>query len=215
MDFLIGILALILGLAVCLSGLRYFFIMLPVWGFIAGFFAGAAVVAAIAGDGFLATTLGVVIGVIAGIGFSLISYLYWYFGVILAAGYGGGLLGASFFAALGVSTGWVLFLLGLIVGVIFAWGALSLAYPVYLVVFSTALAGSAIAIGGLLLMLGKFDRNEIGTSALWAKISDHWVLWLLWALLAAIGVGAQLVKMAAATVLPDDRWTRTPSGTLR
>lgn len=214
MNFLIGILALILGLAVCFSGLRLFFIMLPIWGFIAGFFTGAAVIAAIAGNGFLATTLGVIAGLIAGIVFSAIAYLYWYFGVILAAAYAGGIFAASLFASLGVSAGWLLVIIGLAAGVIVAWAALVLAYPIYLVIFSTALAGSAIAIGGLLLMLGRFYRDQIGTGALWTKIGDHWALWLLWAVLAAIGVGAQLTKRTAA-ILPEERWSRVPSNAAR
>jgi hypothetical protein len=51
-DILVGIIALAVGAAVCFAGLRLWFALLPLWGFVAGFFAGATAVTAIFGDGF-------------------------------------------------------------------------------------------------------------------------------------------------------------------
>jgi hypothetical protein len=211
MDVLLGILALIFGVSVALAGLWLFSLMLPVWGFIAGFLIGAGAVTALAGDGFLATTLGVVVGLIAGIAFALISWFYWYFSVVLAAATAGGVLGASLFATFGVESEWALFFIALVFAVIFAIGAVLLNFPVYLVIVSTAMAGSAIAIGGLLLILDKIDREQIGTGALWRRLDDNLILWLLWIVAAAIGIVFQLSARERA-ILPDDRWTRIPPG---
>jgi hypothetical protein len=207
MDILIGIVAIIIGVGVALSGLRYFIMLLPIWAFVGGFLAGAALVTAAFGDGFLSTGLGIVIGLIFGIVFMGISYFYWYFAVLIAAAGAGGVLAASLFSSFGVNSSWLLFIIGLAGSVLFMLGAIYIDYPVMLVIVNTAIAGSAIAIGGFLLVFNKMDRDEIGTGALWHRINDHWFLWIIWAVGAAIGMVSQLSGRAAVRV-PAERWTR-------
>jgi hypothetical protein len=207
MDFLLGILGLILGVVVCLAGLRFFFVLLPVWGFVTGFLAGAALVTAIFGDGFLATTLGIVVGLIFAVVFALFSYLYWYVGALLAAGGAGAILGTSLFATFGVDSDWVLFFVGLAFAAAFVLIALVVNFPVLVVIIGTAFAGSAIAIGGLLLLLNKFDREEIGTGALWQRIDDNLILWLIWLVAAGIGIAAQF-NLVKKDTLQIERWAK-------
>ncbi len=213
MDVLVGLLALIIGAGVCLAGLRLFFILLPIWGLVVGFFVGAGLVTAIFGDGFLSTTLGIVVGIVVAIIFALFSYLYWYVGVMLAAAAAGGVFGTSLFAAIGVDSDWLLFFIGLIFAVIFVLGALLLNLPVYIVIISTAMSGSAIAIGGFLLLFNKIDRDDIGTGATWERINDNWWLWLIWLAAAGIGVGGQITAKDQ-TSLEIERWSKAPSGTV-
>lgn len=207
MDILFGLLAVAIGVAVCVAGLRLWFWLLPVWGFVIGFLGGAALVTWLAGDGFLSTTLGIVVGIIVGIGASLISYLWWYIGAIMAAGSAGASFGSTLFAAFGVDSSAVLFIVGLIFAVVFAFGALVLALPIYMVVFSTAIAGATIVIAGVLLVFDRLDRGEIGTLAAWTRIHDNWILWILWVVLAAAGIAAQLSAIRQVT-LPEERWVR-------
>jgi hypothetical protein len=206
-DILIGILALITGAAFCVAGLRFFFILLPIWGFIAGFFTGASLISAVFGDGFLSTTLGIVIGLVFGLLFALISYLYWYISVILAAAYVGFVFAAALFATFGVDTEWVLFLVGLALAVLFGIGAYMIQLPFYLIIASTALAGAAIAIGGFMLVFDQIDRSDIGEGIVWEKIGDNLWLWIIWVFAGALGIGAQLMSVSE-TNLPDDRWTK-------
>lgn len=210
MDILLGILAVILGAAVCLVGLRLFFWLLPIWGFVVGFLGGGALITWLAGDGFLATTLGIVVGIVLGIVGAIVSYLFWYFGVILAAGSAGAMLGSTLFAAFGVKSAVALFIFGLIFAVVFVAAALVLNLPIYLVIVNTALAGATVVLGGILLIFNKIDRADIGTTAAWHQIHSHWLLWLLWAVIAAIGIGAQLTMVQQAT-LPEEKWTRAPA----
>lgn len=195
MDILIGILALLVGLSFCLSGLRLFLILLPVWGFAIGFLVGAAAVTAIFGDGFLSTTLGVVVGLVVAIIFAIFSYLYWYVGALLAAGIAGGVFGAALFSSFGVDSEWLLLTIALVFGAAFVFAALRINFPVYVVIVNTAISGSAIALGGLLLVLNRIDRNEIGTGTLWQRIDDHWILWLLWVAASIIGVLVQSFRL--------------------
>ena len=211
MDVLVGLIGLVIGVAVGFAGLRLFFVLLPIWGFVVGFLAGAAVVTAIFGDGFLSTTLGIVIGLIVGVVFAFLSYLYWYVGVLLAAGASGWIFGSSLFAAIGIDTDWVLWIIGLLFAVIFVIAALVLNLPVYIVIVSTAMSGAGIAIGGILLVFNKIDRSEIGTGATWERIHDNWWLWLIWLVAAAVGVGAQLTtKTNDAAEM--ERWARAQPG---
>jgi hypothetical protein len=210
MDILFGLLAVAIGAAVCLAGLRLWFWLLPVLGFVVGFLGGAALVTWLFGDGFLSTTLGIVVGFVLGIGGALISYLWWYVGAILAAGSAGAMLGSSLFAAIGIDSSVVLFIIGLVFAVVFVFGALMLALPIYIVVVNTAIAGATIAIAGLMLMFDRVDRGEIGTLAAWTRIHDNWILWVLWIVLAGAGIASQL-SMIRRVVLPEERWTRVPA----
>jgi hypothetical protein len=210
MDILFGLLAAAIGVAVCFAGLRLWFWLLPVWGFVIGFVGGAALVTWLAGDGFLSTTLGIVVGIVFGIGAALISYLWWYIGAILAAGSAGASLGTTLFAAIGIDSSVVLFIVGLVFAIAFAFGALVLALPVYMVVISTAIGGATIVIAGAMLVFDQIDRGEIGTLAAWTRIHENWLLWILWVVLAGAGIAAQLSIIRQVT-LPEDRWTRVPA----
>ena len=80
---LLGALAIGIGLAFAFWGFRVFLILLPIWGFFAGFIFGANGVDYLLGDGFLATTTGWVVGFLLGLLFAVLSYLYSWVAVIL------------------------------------------------------------------------------------------------------------------------------------
>ena len=83
---LLGALAIGIGLAFAFWGFRVFLILLPIWGFFAGFIFGANGVDYLLGDGFLATTTGWVVGFLLGLLFAVLSYLYYWVAVILLGG---------------------------------------------------------------------------------------------------------------------------------
>ena len=83
---LLGALAIAIGLAFAFWGFRVFLVLLPIWGFFAGFLLGANGVDYLLGDGFLATTMGWVVGFILGLIFAVLSYLYYWVAVILLGG---------------------------------------------------------------------------------------------------------------------------------
>ena len=95
MDFtieglLVGLLALAIGLAFAFYGFKLFLILLPIWGFFAGFLIGAELISSLLGGadaGFLATVTGWVVGFILGLVFAVLSYLYYWVAVILLGGF--------------------------------------------------------------------------------------------------------------------------------
>jgi hypothetical protein len=206
-DILIGVLALVIGAAACFFGLRLWFALLPIWGFVAGFFLGATAVTAIFGDGFLSTVTGWVVGAVVGIGFGLLSYFIWYVGAIIAAASVGALAGSGLMRAFDVNTDWVIVIVAAIGAVLFAIAALLLALPVYLVVAETAAAGAVAVVTGVMLIFNSIDLDDLDYGAAWAMISDSWFWVLCWAVLMVVGIFFQLNAMARA-VLPEDRWMR-------
>jgi hypothetical protein len=206
-DFLLGLFALVLGLGVAFLGLRLFFVMLPIWGFIAGFFIGAEGFTIIFGDGFLSTITGWVIGLFVGIIFAFLAYLFWYVGAIIAAGSVGATLGSGLMAAFNVDTDWVVFLVALIGAVLIALVAILLWLPVYMVIVSTAFLGATAVTAGIMLVFNQADKEAFHWGSAFGMIEDSWFWLLLWAVIAAVGMAYQLMSVATVT-LPEDRWSR-------
>ena len=152
---LLGLLAVAIGLAFCFYGFRVFLILLPIWGFFAGFLLGAQGVTALFGDAFLATVLGWVAGFLLGLLFAVLSYLYYWVAVILLGGALGYQLTIGLFEWLNLNAeGWIAFISALIVGAIFAVGFFLLHMPAVLVIVATALSGAAATVAGVIVGLG-------------------------------------------------------------
>jgi len=159
---LVGALAIAIGLAFCFWGFRVFLVLLPIWGFFAGFLLGANGTTYIFGDAFLATTLGWVMGFLLGLLFAVLSYLYYWVAVILLGGALGyqltlGLLHWIGFEADGI----IIFFLALVVGAIFAVGFFLLHMPAVLVIVASAISGAGAAIAGVAVGLGIVSLGEL------------------------------------------------------
>lgn len=205
MDILIGILTLLLGLAVATMGLRLWFWMLPVLGFMAGFTVGTVLIYQLAGDGILQTVLSWIVGLLVGIAFALISWFWWYLGVIIAAGWAGAALATALAASFGAGADWLLFLVGVIGAAIFTLAAFVLRLPIYLVIVNTAIGGALGVVAGLLLIIDRLDLPNLGGGQAVAVIRDSLGWWLLWLAIAAAGMFIQL-RNTAIVALPDDRF---------
>ena len=205
-DIILGIIAVVLGLVLTFAGLRLFFAALPILGFILGFFLGAAGVNAIFGDGIFSTVTSWVVGLIVGILIAAIAYFWWYVGALISAGSTGALLGTGIVRAFGSNAQWLLALfaiIGFILGFIIA---VVLALPIYIVLFNTAFAGATIVIVGVLMIINKVNRVEIGNGTAVTIINESWWWLIPWVVLAVVGVSSQLSNLRTI-VLPEDRWT--------
>lgn len=204
-DILVGIVILLLGVAVSFLGLRMFFVLLPLWGFIAGFFLGAGLIHAIFGDGFLGTVGGWIAGVVVGALLSGVSYAFWYVGALIAAASSGALIGSGLMALFGVDTGWVVFIVAAIVGALFVATSLMLNLPVYVVLVNTAIGGATAAVAGILLIFNQIDREDMGWGAARAIIDESFFWFLVWVVVAVAGIVAQMRWIERIT-LPIRRW---------
>lgn len=210
-DIILGLALGVLGLIVCLLGLRVFFVALPIIGFAAGFFVGAAGIAAITGDSFLSDVTGVIVGFVVGVVFGALAYFFWYIGALLSAGSTGALIGSGFMKAIGVDSGWAVFLVAAAVAVIFFMIALALTLPIYVVIVNTAFVGAAGIVTGLLLLFNQVDRVDLNYGLTWATVEESWFWMIVWIVLAVVGTLFQ-IQSIKTVVLPEDRWSPAQPG---
>ena len=206
-----GIVLALVGLAACFFGLRFWFILLPVFGAVTGFFVGAGVMQDVFGTGFLSTATSWIVGIVVAVVFALLSWYIWYAGAIIMAG----AVGASLFTGIlhainNQPWGLVTFIVAVIGALIFAVGALMLNLPIYIVIVNSALGGAALAIAGLLTMLGTITTVELANGVTFAVVDEanrglSWLWVLAWIVLAVAGVFYQL-RSVAETRLPEERW---------
>lgn len=213
MDIVVGLIMLAVGLTLVLSGLRVFMIALPILGFIAGVSLGVALMHWAFDEGFLSTAAGIVVGIVFGLVFAVLSYMFWYVAVILGGAAIGASIGVGLMNVFNVDTEWVLVLAAFIGGLVMAAITLLLDLPIYWVVIVTAFNGAAWTVVGLMLILNRIDRADLAYGTIWAAVEESWFWILAWIIVASIGVGSQLAKLAEA-LLPEDKWTRVPQQTL-
>jgi hypothetical protein len=209
---IVGLIIGLLGLVVCFFGLRFWFYLLPVFGFIIGFFIGSRILQDWFGQGFLATTTSWIVGLVLGIIFALLSWFIWYAGAIIQAGAVGAMLFSGVLHAI-FSNPWgiVAFIVAVIGALVFAIGALVLNLPIYIVIVNSALGGAALAVAGLLTMMGTITTTELANGATVAVVDEArfqgagWLWVLVYIVLAIAGIFFQIRSMTEIR-LPEEKW---------
>ena len=172
MDFqalLVGIIAIALGAGVMLMGYRLALILLPIWGFFAGFLLGAQLLQEFFGDGLHGDDDELGRGRDPRTVFAVLSYLFWYIAVVILFA-SIGWLGWGFMSLIGFSeTGFVAVAIGLLLGAVFAVAAFVTGVPLAALVVITAVAGAHALIAGIGL-----DRDNPRRGAgQWRRQADH------------------------------------------
>jgi hypothetical protein len=184
---LIAIFALLIGVAALLAGYRFFLILLPIWGLFAGLWLGATAVTTIFGQGFLATVTGWVVGIVVGLIFAVLSYLFYIVGVAILAASAGYWLGTGLMTAIGFDPGILVFIVGFIAAIVIAGIVILFNVQKYVVIAITALGGSTILLSGILLLFGKLSIDQLGAGLLvpLKSASPFWLL--IWLVVAVVG----------------------------
>jgi hypothetical protein len=187
-----ALIALLFGLVVAFMGYRLFLFLLPIWGFFAGFVLGAQTVDYIFNTGMFATVTGWVVGFFVGLIFAVLSYLFYFVAVGIVSfslGYGAtiGLL-----AWLGMDTGFLVWLIAVVVGVLVAYVVYRFNIQKYAIIVATAVGGTGIIIYTLLAAFDstlavKLLRNPVKLAI---ENSFWWLLFFL--VVAGLGIVAQI-----------------------
>jgi hypothetical protein len=187
---LIALFALVLGALFLLWGYRVFLVMLPIWGFFAGFWLGAQTTSLLFGAGFLATTTGWVVGFFIGLLFALLSYLFYLFGVALVAASVGAALITGFLSLFGLETGLLVFLAALVGAVVVAGLTLVFNLQKYVIIILTAVGGANSLVLSVLLLFGRVTPDDLTAAgnAIRPVLQDSWFWALVWILLAIVGI---------------------------
>jgi len=187
----VGVVALLVGAGLVFAGYRFFLILLPIFGFVAGFYAGSAAVTAIFGNGFLSDVTGWIVGFIAGVAFFALAYFFFIVGVIILAASLGASVGAALANALGLGN--VLELLLAAAGAIaLGVAAVVLAVPKYLVIALTAIIGAATALVGVLLLIGTVKLPDLQHGPVDTIVKQSTIWLIAFVVLAVVGILAQI-----------------------
>jgi len=193
-DFLIGALILLVGLAFCFAGYRFFRILITIWGFFAGFNLGAAGMVALFGQNFLGTVSGWVVGLVVGLILAVLAYLFYYFAVVLLGASVGYEFGSGLIAAISPNLNVTASIVGIVLAIVFAFLILVLNLPKLLILVMTALGGAIAILGGLMILTGQVHTT--GSTALQfgvavALVKASWFWSLVAVALAIVGFLAQ------------------------
>lgn len=189
----VSLFAFIFGAALLFLGYRFFFLLLPFWGFFAGFGLGAGMITLFLGDGFLGTVTGWASGFIFGLIFAALSYLFYFVGIALVAGSVGYGLGAGLvYLIFPNSFGIMAFLVGMVGAAIVALITLAFNLQKYVVIAITASAGATALMTSLFLILGTVSLSDLEANPVQPILQDSPFWALLWFVLLGVGLVAQI-----------------------
>ena len=165
-DILLGLLAILAGGAMLLAGQFVLRLVLPIWGFFAGFAFGAGLVAELSDERFLGTVLGWVLGLVFALIFAIFAYLYFAVAVILAMAAFGFAIGSGLVVALGIDWNWVAVLVGVAVGAVVGLVSVFGNMPMIVLAVISSIAGAVGVVAGLMLLVGSLDTADFSQGAL-------------------------------------------------
>jgi hypothetical protein len=217
-QFLIGVILALCGLALCFFGLRLWYLLLPLFSAMAGFYIASRGIQELTGTGFLSTAFSWFGGLVVAVGFAFMSWFLWYAGVVLlSAALGALLVSGALHALMPDLWGWVLVLVALLAGLLGAFTAVTFHAPSYIIVATSALVGAALTVVGVMMLIGNVTISELanGVAVTLVDEIDHqgasWLWLVVWAVLGIAGISVQWQR-GAAILLPEPLWVpvRTP-----
>jgi hypothetical protein len=198
-----AILALIIGILALAAGYRLFLLLLPIWGFFAGFAFGAHATALLFGTGFLATVTSWISGIVAGLIFAVLSYLIYIVGVALLSAAFGYFLAAGL-VLLFLEPGLIVTLVGLAGAVVMAFIVLAFNIQKPVLEFITSFGGATAVLTGVLLLLGRIPFEALGGNPVRLVLQDS-IFWLIaWLVLGFIGFGYQIYSNRTFDIEPPE-----------
>jgi hypothetical protein len=190
-DIVLGLFAILAGGVMLFAGQFVLRLILPIWGFFAGFAFGAGLFAELADERLLGTVLGWVTGFVFAIIFAVLAYLYYAVAVVLAMAAFGFAIGAGLISALGIDWNWVGVLVGLVVGAVLGLLAVVGNMPMIVLAVASSIAGAVSIVGGLMLLFGTLNSADLTRSSFNSALHSGWFWYALLLVLALIGIVAQ------------------------
>lgn len=195
---IIGALFLALvGAALLLNGYRWFRLLLPIWAFFVGFSAITALSSGLFGQNFFSTAVACIPGLLLGVIFAVLSYMFFSLAVLVWAGSVGFALFAGLLAALGINGWFIVWLAGIAGAVLFVILASRAELKKFLPILLTAGAGATMLISAVLLLFGRpIEELNWGTffGPLSSGASASFLAIVLWVVLTGVGIGIQSAR---------------------
>jgi hypothetical protein len=200
-DVVVGIAAIVIGGVFCFWGYFAMRLVIPIWGFFAGFMLGAGATSFFDDSEFLSTVLGWVLGFFVGLLFAVLAYLFYEIAVVLAFASIGFTLGSGLMTALNIDWNWFVILAGVAGGIVFGIVAVVTELPMVLLVVFSTIAGALAITAGLMLVFNATDTKDWNSTTVVDLIDDDWWWWVIAFALAIAGLVAQM------SVITRMRWS--------
>ena len=209
-----ALIALVFGLMVVFGGYRLFLVLLPVWGFFAGFLVGAQAIHFLIGDAFLGTITGWVVGFVIGMIFAVLSYLFYVVAVAVisfSAGYAGTVALLQWIFDF-EDTGFLVWILAVVVGVVVALAVIRFNVQKYAIIVITAFGGTGAIVYTLLAAFYGVSVVSIIDNPVALAVDNSWLWFIFFVLLAGSGIYFQLIANRSFEVetynrVADDEWS--------
>ena len=190
-DIILGLFAILAGSVMIFAGQFVLRLVIPIWGFFAGFAFGAGLFAGLADERFLGTVLGWITGFVFALIFAVFAYLYYAVAVIIAMAAFGFVIGSGLVVAVGIDWNWVAVVVGVVVGTVLGLVSIFGNMPMIVLAVASSIAGAITVVAGLMLMVGSMDSADFTRSGFTAAVDTSWIWWVLLLVLAIAGILAQ------------------------
>jgi hypothetical protein len=199
-----GLIGTMFGVLLAFFGYRLFLVLLPIWGFFFGFFLGADTIHWLFDYGFLANITSWVVGFVVGAIFAVLSYLFYIVAVAIIAGSLGYFIAVYGLLALGLNTGFIVWLIGIVVGAALIFVTLRFNLAKWVIIIATSFLGAGTTFATLILLfnpVANFLENPVKFA-----LSQSWFLLVLFALMVAAGIVVQYVHNKTYTLEEYNHW---------
>jgi len=187
-----ALIALFFGLVVAFSGYKLFLVLLPIWGFFAGFFLGAQTIAFIFDDGkFLATAAAVVVGFVVGAIFAILSYLF-YVAAVALIGYWAGYAATVGIFGLFMDPGFLIWIIAVVVGIVVAGVVLRFNLAKIAIIIITAVGGTSLVIYTLLAVFRGVAYVSLLENPVKLAIDNSFWWLIFFLIMAVLGIVGQI-----------------------
>jgi len=205
-EIVVALFAIGIGVLFNFYGYKAMRFLFPLWGLVAGYWAGARLVEAITGNGFFSTALSIAVGIAFGLVFAVLAYLFYAVAVLIFMGTLGYWIGAGLLIWVGLTPGIVTALAGIALGAVFVVAGLMADTPKYFLLFLTAFAGAALIVSGLLLMGNIVELPALKDGVVRVVGDQSWFWQVLWIGLGVIGFVAQINSSASEELQWMNEW---------
>ena len=209
---LFSLLAIVIGAALILYGYRIFLVLLPVFGFFAGFWVGASAMQWTLNENFLATLFSIVVGVVLGIAeLSKFTLLIFFAGVAVVAFAFGAMVAAGIMTFIGFEAGGVVSLVALAAGILLAVITFQKNLQKYFIMGIMSLGGGNLVVLGILVLIGQVSLEVLRAKGdMIGPVLAAGALWvIIWLGLAIAGLVYQIRTSSDFEFSMDDlkeRW---------
>ena len=204
-----GVIGGLFGLLMAFFGYRLFLLLLPIWGFFFGLALGADTIQwLLPGTGFLTTVTSWVVGFVVGAVFAVLSYLFYLFAVAVIAGSAGYVVTAAVLYGLGMSPGFLVWIIAMIVAVVAIFVTFKFNLQKWVIIIATAILGTGVTIGTFVLLFNpaaNFIANPVKVA-----LQTSWLLMLLAIIMVVAGVVVQYRQNKSFTLDSYNKW-ETPA----